>query len=266
MENTPERKTLKKRFAAIPAIVAFVVAFLAFSPHARQTISNLTKTDSDIRADIEKTFMDLRTYQALKAHYPQEYETLVTAAVQDVRNGTSERQAAVQSAGFTANLRRQNATSYGMASVESMRLSLRAQIPTLNYLKTAYGFKACNEMAVNGGVAMIQSLGSQFLNDTTLLKLTDEASGYFFETTAEGKKLRLQHQQPTEADWQVVGEYLLSKGMTQDDFDYITESKKHMDDPRLCDVTIQFFDGITTMDNDAAKRIVPYFASAAAAG
>jgi hypothetical protein len=35
---------------------------------------------------------------------------------------------------------------------------------------------------------------------------------------------------------------------------------------RLCDVTIKFFENITTMSSDAAMRIVPYLAANAAAG
>jgi hypothetical protein len=35
---------------------------------------------------------------------------------------------------------------------------------------------------------------------------------------------------------------------------------------RLCDVTIKFFENITTMSSDAAMRIVPYLAANAAVG
>jgi hypothetical protein len=39
-----------------------------------------------------------------------------------------------------------------------------------------------------------------------------------------------------------------------------------MNDARLCDVTTKFYQNIMTMDNDTAKRIVPYLAASAAAG
>jgi len=42
--------------------------------------------------------------------------------------------------------------------------------------------------------------------------------------------------------------------------------RRHIEDKRLCDTAIKFHLTITSMDNDAAQRIVPYLAMAAAAG
>ena len=202
--EAPEHQNRRKLWLAVAiALIALPAAYLVLEPTLRDWASHLTTSEADIRQDVEKTFEDFKTYQALKEHYPQAYEQLIALTVNDMRDGTDSQKTLADGAEFTSNLRRQNARYYAMASVERLRLSLSAQIPQYKYLKTAYGFKACNALAVKGGVAITQMLGPEFSKDDTLVQLMDDATGYFFRTTAEGQRLKLQHAQPTQADWRV---------------------------------------------------------------
>jgi len=153
-----------------------------------------------------------------------------------------------------------------MASLQRLRLSLSAQIPQYDYVRAGYGLKVCNELVAKGGVALTRTLGSDFLKDQMLVQLSDETTGYFFRTVVEGKALKLKHLPPTPADWRITGDYLKSKGISDNELQLIIEPGKHIHDKRLCDTAIKFYQTITTMDNDAAQRIVPYLAMAAAAG
>jgi hypothetical protein len=251
---------------ALVALLMLPAAYLALLPSLRDLTEQPATSEADTRADVEKTLANFKTYQVLKEHYPEAYAQLLDLIMKDMQNGTDAKQALIEGAEFTANLRRQNAPYFAMASFERLRLSLSAQIPQYDYVRTGYGFKVCNELVANGGVALTKALGPDFLKDQTLMQLSDETTGYFFRTAAEGKTLQLKRQQPTQADWRIADNYLNSKGITDADLQLINEPGKHMDDKRLCDVAIKFYQTITTMDNDAAQRIVPYLATAAAAG
>ena len=122
MDKLPEKKTLKKRLAAFLPILTFGAAYLAFSPYGRDWIGKLTTTDADIRAKMEREVMnDSKMYQALKEHFPNEYETLVLSTIKDIRDGTKTEEASRRGAEFTADLRKKNAANFAMASVESLR-------------------------------------------------------------------------------------------------------------------------------------------------
>ena len=54
--------------------------------------------------------------------------------------------------------------------------------------------------------------------------------------------------------------------MTEADLKVVGAPTQHLDDAQLCDAIIKFYESITTMDNDAAERIVPSLAATAAAG
>lgn len=263
-ENNVPRKWLAACFLLIALILA--LAYLAFGTEFQQLTGETATTDAEMRADLEKSLGGFKTYQALKELYPEAYEELIGLIIKDMRDGTDMKQAIIDGAEFTTKLRRDNAQYYAMASLPRLRLSLSAQIPQFSYLKTAYGFKACNELAVHGGVAIVKTLGTDFLKDQTLTQMMDEATGFFFRTTAEGRELKLTHAQPTTADWQVTADYLKSKGMTEVDLKLVIAPTQHVDDAQLCDAIIKLYENITTMDNDAAERIVPSLAAAAAAG
>jgi hypothetical protein len=248
------------------ALLMVPATYIALVPAVRDWTEKPESSEADIRAEVERALAGYKTYQVLKEHYPDAYQRLLDLVVEDMRNGTDAKQAMIEGAEFTANLRRENASNFAMASFERLRLSLSAQIPQYDYVKTGYGFKVCNDLVASGGVALTKALGPDFLKDQTLMQLADETTGYYFRTAAEGKTLKLKHQQPTLADWQVTDDYLKSKGITNADLQLIIEPAKHLDDTRLCDVAIKFYRSITTMDNDAAQRIVPYLATAAAAG
>lgn len=248
------------------ALLMVPAAYIALVPAVRDWTEKPETSEADIRTEVERTLAGYKTYQALKEHYPDAYQQLLDLIIADMRNGVDSKEALNDGAEFTANLRRQNAPYFGMASFERLRLSLSAQIPQYDYVKTGYGFKVCNELVANGGVALTKALGSDFLKDQTLMQLSDETTGYFFRTAAEGRTLKLKHQQPTLVDWQITDDYLKSKGISNADLKLMTEPGKHLDDKRLCDVAIKFYQTITTMDNDAAQRIVPYLATTAAAG
>lgn len=266
MQTSPAKTPLRKWLASALSILAFAAAYFVFSPHGRDLIGQLTMTDASIRAKIETSFHGSQTYEALKAHFPETYEELIAIAIKDIRAGASRDQSMSHSAELTAKLRQREAQHYAMASLESLRLSLLAQLPHYSYLKSTYGFRACNEMAVNGGMALMKSFGSQIIKDSTFSKLMDEASGTFFRTAAEGKRLKTQYEQPTEADWQIVASQMNSSGMTDADLQLMAKPEKHVDDPRLCDVVIKFYSNIATMQDEAGNRIIPYLAAAIAAG
>ena len=266
MESPARKEAPRKWLATVLGLVVLALAAFAFGPAALEWIGRPETTDSELRADLEKTLGDYKTYQALKELYPQAYDELIALIVKDMHNGTDMKQAIIDGAEFTTKLRRDNAQYYAMASLERLRLSLNAQIPQFSYLKTAYGFKACNELAAHGGVAIVKTLGTDFLKDQTLTQMMDEATGFFFRTTAEGRDLQMRHAPPTTADWQVTADYLRSKGMTDSDLKLVDAPAQHLDDAQLCDAIIKFYENITTMDNDAAQRIVPSLAANAAAG
>lgn len=269
----PSKKALERPVASwkmwmIPA-VAFAGAYIAFHAlgrEGRDWIDRLTTTDADIRSDLEKRFGTSKTYQALKQHYPEAYDQLLNSGIRDVRNGTSDQQAPNEGAEFTANLRRKNAQYLGMASVETLRMQLRSLPPLYRYLKTAYGYKVCNEMAVNGGFAILNMLGPKWLKDETLHQLFDESGGSFFQAAAEGRRLAIKHEQPTDLDWRAAGDYLISRGMAENKLQMLTNAAEYKADPGLCDALIEFYEGITTMDNGAGQRIIPLLAADAAAG
>lgn len=245
---------------------ALVAAYLVFD-RLDLDGSNDPPSDADaMKADVENTFDDFKTYQALKELYPEAYEELIHLTIKDLRDGENAKDAMIEGAEFTTRLRRENAQYYAMASVDRLRLSLNAQLPQFRYLKTAYGAKTCNQLAAKGGIGIAEVLGADFLKDRTLTLLMDEATGYFFRTTAEGQKLKLRHAPPTTADWQAAADYLKSKGMTDADIKLVNQPAQHLDDAHLCDAVIKFYETITTMDNDPAQRIVPYLAAQAAAG
>ncbi|MGE0240818.1 MAG: hypothetical protein AB7F09_15720 [Parvibaculaceae bacterium] len=261
MEPAAEKKPFYKWVAVALALLALLAAYLAFD-----RIGLAPTSDADMRADIEKALADFKTYQTIKELYPESYEELIHLIMSDMRQGTDMKEAMIKGAEFTTKLRRDNAQYYGMASIEHLRLSLNGQIPQYDYLKKAYGFKACNELAAHGGVAIARLLGPDFLKDHTLTQLMDETTGYFFRTAAEGRQLKLQHEKPTDADWQATRDYLKSRGMTDAGIKLVNEPAKSLDDPQLCDAIMKFYQTVTTMDNDAAKRVVPYLAATAAAG
>ncbi|WP_162914247.1 hypothetical protein [Taklimakanibacter lacteus] len=251
------------------ALIAFLMipaAYIELAPLLRDWARPPVTSETDLRAEVEKELAGFKTYQVLKEYYPEAYAQLLELVFRDMREGTDPQRALIEGAEFTANLRRQNAPYFAMASLQRLRLSLSAQIPQYDYVRTGYGFKVCNELVAKGGVALTRTLGPDFLKDQTLMQLSDETTGYYFRTAAEGKSLKLKHLQPTVADWRITVGYLKSKGMTDADLQLIIEPGKHLDDKRMCDVAIKFYQTITTMDNDAAQRIVPYLASVAAAG
>jgi hypothetical protein len=269
METPPPKSPVKSGLGFMLPILAFVVAYLVFGSLGRDLrgfLDNFTTTDAEIQARLEEAFRGSKVYQALKEFYPETYQQLVAATTKDVREGASGEQAMSHAAEITTRLRRQEAANYGMASVESLRASLRSQLPHFSYLKKTYGYKACNEMAVNGAVALLKAFSPDITKDETFKKLIDDSSAVFFQTTAEGKKLKLQHAQPTDADWVVVADRLATGGMTGAELQLVGDPAKHMDDPRLCDAVLKFYEGITTMTDDASNRIIPFLAASAAAG
>lgn len=54
----------------------------------------------------------------------------------------------------------------------------------------------------------------------------------------------------------MAADYLKSKGMTEANLKLVGAPAQHLDDAQLCDAIIKFYENITTMDNDAAERIV----------
>jgi hypothetical protein len=266
MASATEKKALNKWLILALVLIALVAGYLAYNRISSDWNADQSAGEAERRAEVEKSLAEFKTYQAIKELYPEAYEELVRLILSDMGKGTDMKQAMIANAEFTTKLRHENAQYYAMASVERLRLSLNAQIPQYRYLKTAYGFKACNELATNGGVAVARTLGADFLKDQTLTQMMDEVTGYFFRTAAEGRGLKLRHEQPTAADWQVTFDYLKSKGMTDADIKLTGEPAKHPAEPQLCDAITKFYETITTMDNDAAKRILPNLAASAAAG
>jgi hypothetical protein len=263
-------KTWFKGWTSILPIAAFYIAYALFIPVGsvgRQWFENFTNTDADIRARIEREFTnDSKTYQILKKYYPQEYETLLNDTVADIRGNSDREEITRRGAEFTNKLRKLNAANYQMAAVESLREHLRSTLPQYEYVKSKYGFQACNAMSVGGGLGLLKVLGDGYIKDKTLLSLFDESSGIFFRMAAEGKTASFKHLQPTDADWQFAAQRMLDGGMTQLDFDMIADSQKFVNDPRLCDATIRWLQGIIALDGNSAERIIPFVAGEMAKG
>jgi len=56
---------------------------------------------------------------------------------------------------------------------------------------------------------------------------------------------KLNHPPPTPGDWRITGDYLKSKGISDIELQLIIEPGKHIDDSRLCDTAIKFYQTIT---------------------
>jgi hypothetical protein len=265
-----KKKTWFKGWAVILSIVAFYAAYALFVPDGSLGLhwfENFTTSDADIRARIETGFTnDSKTFQSMKKYFPQEYESLISSSVADARGNTDGAELARRGAEFATNLRKLNSENYRMVGVESMRQHLRSILPQYDYVKSRYGVKACNAMSIGGGLGLLKVIGNDFNKDKTLLALFDESSGIFFRLAAEGEDLHLKHAEPTDADWSVVLQRLLERGMTQEDLKLVAEAAKHPNDPHLCDASVKWLRGLIELDGELAGRIIPYVAGAIAKG
>jgi hypothetical protein len=121
-------------------------------------------------------------------------------------------------------------------------------------------------LSIGGGQGLLKVIGNDFNRDKTLLALFDESSGIFFRLAAEGRKLRLKHPEPTDADWNVVLQRFIDGGMTQEDLSLVAEAAKYPNDPLLCDTSVKWLRGLIELDGELGKRVIPYVAGAIARG
>ena len=202
----------------------------------------------------------------MKKYFPQEYESLISSSIADARGNTDREELARRAAEFTANLQRVNSENYRMVGVERMRQHLRSILPQYDYVKSRYGVQACNALSFGGGQGLLKVIENDFNKDKTLLTLFDESSGIFFRLAAEGKNLHLKHPEPTDADWRVVLQRFIDRGMTQEDLNLVAEAAKYPNDPLLCDASVKWLRGLIELDGELARRIIPYVAGAIAKG
>jgi hypothetical protein len=264
------RKTWFKGWTAILLIGAFYAAYALFVPDGSlglQWFEKVTTSDADIRARLETRFTNnSKTFQSMKKYFPQEYESLISSSIADAKGNADGAELARRGAEFATNLRKLNSENYRMAGVESMRQHLRSILPQYDYVNKRYGVQACNALSIGGGRGLLNVIGNDFNKDKTLLTLFDESSAIFFRLAAEGKNLHLKHPEPTDADWNVVLQRLLERGMTQEDFSLVAEAAKYPNDPLLCDASIKWLRGLIELDGELARRIIPYVAGAIAKG
>jgi hypothetical protein len=232
---------------------------------SQQPIRQENAGQEDVRQEIERSLAEWSSYRALKQYYLEDYQALVAAIRMDLLAGVPMTTALERASRATEEVRRREAKYYGMASIETLRQDLRARLPVMRHLKTAYGPRACNELAVNGAPALQRFLGERYAADKDLLKLTDSLSAHFLQTAEEGKRLQKVHKALDAADWQVIAKHLLSKGMAESEFVVFADPAKAIDDPRACDIFMAFIDIVTAPDGASAARVIPFMASAAAA-
>lgn len=264
-----EENSLAKRIGAVVTVLAFLVAFGLFVPMGsigREWYEQLTTSDAQIRAEIEKDFQGTtRLFTVIKVSFPAEYEQFTEGLISDVRKKVPTVEIRIKSTQFFADLRKKNAINFVMADVQSLRQNLALQVPVYDYLKHTYGAKACVAMYIGGGQMLIKEIGPKFSEDKTLMGFLDEIGGNFFEVAARGIVLRQRHDEPRDADWQVYLQTLSDAGFSQQDLELLAKPQDHIDDPRLCDVGKASLAGLTEMTVSAADRLIPFIAAEAGA-
>jgi type I restriction system adenine methylase HsdM len=254
-------------FLAITGILVLfaAIAYVLFKPVDLPVEEAQHKTDVEITQQVERTLSEWAAFQALKQHYPKDYEALVDAMKADLFLAVPKEKALARAMSATAEVRRREARNYGMASVETLRRDLRGRLAVMRHVKAVFGPRACNELAVKGVPALMRFLGERYWTDKDLLKLMDGLTGHFLETASEGQRLQLSHKELSAANWQAVARHLLSMGMTEKDFGVFADPAKSIEDPAACDVFMLLIERVTAPGGDLANGLIPFMATAAAA-
>ena len=218
-------------------------------------------SDSQIREKLESQALKSRTLQAIKTNFPAEYEQYVEMVLLGVKQGSSGDVIMNQAAKLTADIRTKNAVQLTKASINTLREILTSQADTYSYVKTKFGFQACNEMAVNGGPGLIQKYGALVVKDATFTSKMDNSSGILIEALAEGKRLGLSHGVASDEDWSLLGQRMVSEGTPNNDLNILADMTKFKNDPRLCEIAINLMVDATKLDPTVSERIIPALAA-----
>jgi hypothetical protein len=201
------------------------------------------------------------TLRAIRDHFPDDYRVFAADALQ--RAGRGEDDDAILAIGraFASELRVRERASFRAASFATLQKSLELKVPMFTYLRNVNGPQACNVFSIGGDGAIEDIISEAREKGAELAVLADRAAAQYFAAAAEGRTRKMVHAAPTDADWQEAAQFVIQNGMTRDEILLFADARQRASDPRLCDATVKWLNGLLEMKGGAAERLVPYLAA-----